>query len=381
MFIPYGHQSINEEDIAAVTEALKGDLITRGPKVEAFEKQIASYCGAEYAVAFTSGTTALYASYFAIDCGPKDRVLTSPNTFIATTAYPSQKGATVVFVDIDRSSGNMDLEQVEANLHYPSIQGRLIIAPVHFSGIAIDMQRLQTMIKASNVAIIEDAAHALGSSYPSGEKVGSCAYSDLTIFSFHPVKTLTTGEGGMVTTNDPELYQRLKLFRNSGIVRDFPDPFPDPWYYEVQELAGQYHMTEFQAALGLSQFKRLDAFIEKRRALVKRYRERLSGVSSIRLFDSSYDPLTAYHLMVVQMTSKKSRTAIMDGLNKAGIGSQLHYIPLYRHPCYRRLMGDIEEYFPEMEAYYSSALSLPLYYDLTLEDVDRISETLLKQSH
>jgi UDP-4-amino-4,6-dideoxy-L-N-acetyl-beta-L-altrosamine transaminase len=380
MFIPYGHQSINDEDIAAVAEALKGNLITRGPAVELFEKAIASYCGAEYAAAFSSGTTALYASYFAVRCGPKDRVLTSPNTFIATTAYPSQKGAAACFIDIDRNSGNIDLDQVEANLHYPSLQGRLIIAPIHFAGIAVDMKRLHKMSKASNIVIIEDAAHAFGSSYPDGKKVGSCAYSDLAVFSFHPVKNITTGEGGMVTTNDPELYARLKLFRNSGIVREPPllENPPEPWYYEVQELTGQYHMTEFQAALGLSQLKRVDTFIEKRRSLVKRYREKLSGSRFLRLFDRAYDSSTAYHLMVVQIDSKKSRTEIMEALKKEGIGSQLHYIPLYRHPCYRRTMGEIEEFFPQMETYYASALTLPLYYDLTLGEVDRIAKILLK---
>lgn len=380
MFIPYGHQSISDEDIDAVAKALKKDLITRGPEAEAFEKAVASYCGADYAVAFTSGTTALYASYYAVDCGPKDRVLTSPNTFIATTAYPSQKGATVVFVDIDRNSGNMNLDQVEANLDYSSLKGKLIIAPIHFSGIAVDMQRLQKMSTASNIVIIEDAAHALGSCYPDGKKVGSCAYSDLTIFSFHPVKAITTGEGGMVTTNDPKLYAKLKLFRNSGIVREPPllENPPEPWYYEVQDLTGQYHMNDFQAALGLSQLKRLDAFIEKRRALVKRYREKLAHTSSIRLFDPAFDAMTAYHLMVVQITSKNLRTAIMEELKKQGIGSQLHYIPLYRHPCYRKMMGEIEEFFPQMEGYYASALSIPLYFDLTFEEVDRISERLIE---
>lgn len=383
MFIPYGHQSITEEDVAAVAAALRKDPITRGLNVEAFERAIARYVGAEYAVAFSSGSTALTAAYRAADVKKGDRVLSTPNTFIASTAPASLRGADVVFVDIDRKSGNIDLEKLKPNLDFKSIKGKLFIAPVHFAGIAVDMQALHEAATASNIVIIEDAAHALGSSYPDGKKVGCSSYSDMTIFSFHPVKAITSGEGGMITTNDPELYRKLRFYRNSGIEREDDQlqlARSEPWYYEVQEFSSNYHMTEMQAALGLSQLSRLDSFVAKRRALVNRYRQLLTGKPHIRLFDASYDSLTAYHLMVVQIdyyAIGKSRTEVMQRLKEAGIGSQLHYIPLYRHPCYRNEIGEIEEYFPEMEGYYDQALSIPLFYDLTFEDVDRIAKVLL----
>lgn len=378
MFIPYGHQSISDEDVAAVAASLKNDAITRGSNVEAFERAVANYVGAEFAVAFSSGSTALTGAYHAAGVAKGDRVISTPNTFIASTAPASLRGADVVFIDIDRNSGNIDLEKLKLNLEFKSLKGKLFIMPVHFSGIAVDMPALHEAATASNIVIIEDAAHAIGSSYPDGKKVGCSDYSDMTIFSFHPVKTITSGEGGMVTTNDPELYRKLKFYRNSGIER--PEGGA-PWYYEVQEFSSNYNMTEMQAALGLSQLARLDSFVAKRRALVARYRKLLAGKRHIRLFDPSFDPMTAYHLMVVQIdfkALKTSRTAVMEKLKEAGIGSQLHYIPLYRHPCYRNTIGDIEEYFPEMEAYYEQALSLPLFYDLIFEDVDRISQVLLK---
>lgn len=383
MFLPYARQSIGAEDIQAVSEALKGELITRGPLVEAFEKAISSYVGASYAVAFSSGSAALGAAYAVQSISSSDRLLTSPNTFIATAAQASLKGANCVFVDIDRRSGNWDSRWIEPNLEYRSLKGRLFVVPVHFAGIPVDMPALYPLLSASNLVVIEDGAHALGSSYSDGKKVGSCAYSDMTIFSFHPAKHITTGEGGMVTTNDEELFEKLKIFRNSGIVKEasrLQKREESAWYCEVQEFATNFHLTDFQAALGLSQLKRLDEWIEKRRFLVGRYREFFKGNSSIELFDASYDSRTAYHLMVVQIDFEKkglTRTSLMEALKKQGIGTQLHYIPLYRHPCYRRLVGEIEEYFPEMETYYKRALSLPLFPEMSEGDVARVSKALL----
>lgn len=382
LFLPYAHQSIDEEDISAVAEALRGNLITRGPLVEAFEKSISSYVGSRYAVAFSSASAALNAAYLAKEISSHDRLLTSPNTFIATTAQASLKGAPTVFVDIDRRSGGWNNQLIEPNLEYKSLRGRLFIVPVHFAGIALDMGSLYPLFKASNLVIIEDAAHALGSTYPDGKKVGCCAYSDMTIFSFHPAKHITTGEGGMVTTNDEELFERLKMFRNSGIVREekkLKNGKENPWYYEVQEFATNSNFTDFQAALGLSQLKKLDRWIEKRRFLVGRYREMLKDLPGIEFFDPIYDSRSAYHLMVIQIDFEKkgvTRAIVMEELKKLGIGTQFHYIPLYRHPCYRSLVGDIEEYFPEMEIYYKRALSVPLFPAMGEEDVFRVSEAL-----
>ncbi|HEY4831440.1 MAG TPA: UDP-4-amino-4,6-dideoxy-N-acetyl-beta-L-altrosamine transaminase [Waddliaceae bacterium] len=383
-FLPYAKQSITSEDIEAVVNILKADVITRGPTVETFEQAIAAFCDAKFGVAFSSGSAALYAACHAVKVGPFDRLITTPNTFIATSGAGMQYCATPIFIDIDRNTGNLDLEQLSYNLDYPSTRGKNVVVPVHFSGIPVDMEKIAQMIKETNTVVIEDAAHALGSRYSNGKKVGCCENSDMTIFSFHPAKHITTGEGGMVTTNDEELCHRLKRYRNNGIEKCSPylkQQEAAIGYYEVQEITGNFNFTDIQAALGLSQLKRLDQMVARRRELVQGYRERLQGMVGIHLFTDAYDAITAFHLFVAQIDFSRfgvSRTETMAKLAENGIGTQVHYIPLYRHPIISNKSGDLSEFFPQMEAYYAEALSLPLYYGLSLTDVDRVVETLKK---
>lgn len=381
-FFPYGKQDIDEHDISAICRVLRGDIITRGASVEAFECAVASWCGAGYAVAFNSGTAALAAACHAIDLCPYDRVILPANTFIATVAPVIHAKATPIFVDIDRNTGNLNLEQVEEVLETKSSRGRTLVMPVHFAGIAVDMQRLERLLNHPEMVVIEDAAHALGSLYPSSEKVGSCAYSAMTIFSFHPVKNITCGEGGMVLTNDEALFRRLCRFRNNGIERDsryFVGDERGPWYYEVQEITGNYNLTDIHAALGLSQMQRLPAFVSKRRELMMRYRELLKDLPYVQLLSAAQDSYTAFHLAVAQIDFASlgiTREALMLQLKERGIGTQVHYIPLYRHPYFIQQCGELSPYFPEMERYYSQTLSLPLYSKLRPDQLTYICETL-----
>ncbi|MGA8164400.1 MAG: DegT/DnrJ/EryC1/StrS family aminotransferase [Waddliaceae bacterium] len=380
--LPYARHSITAEDVQEVAAALESGCITRGKRVRIFEQTVAGYCGAAYGVAFSSGTAALLAACHVVDLNAFDRVITTPNTYIATVGAGLQHRANPVFIDIDRETGNLDIEQLKYNLDRPSTRAKTVIIPVHFSGIPVDVSRIEHMISDPKTIIIEDAAHALGSSYADGRKVGCCAYSTMAIFSFHPSKTITTAEGGMVMTNDEELHHRLRRFRDNGIERDpqHLEGEPFPGYYEVQEIAGNYHLTEIQAALGISQFRRLDDLIGKKRSLVQAYRERLKAIPHIRLFTDRFDAITAYHLFVIQIdfsAYQTTREEVMKKLEEGGIGTEVHYIPIYRHPCFSRT-GDISEYFPHMEAYYSQALSLPLFYDLTEDDIDYVVATLKK---
>lgn len=382
-YLPYAQQHISKEDIESVQRALSQPYITRGPLVEAFEKEIAQYCGAQYAVAFNSATSALMGAYHAADVGVNDRVITTPNSFVASIGPGIQRSATPIFVDIDRKTGNLDLEQVMLNVNRLQSKGKTIVVPVHFSGIPVDVQAIDAGISNYRTIIIEDAAHAIGSCYRDGSKVGSCQWSQMTVFSFHPAKTMTTGEGGMVTTNDPDLYHQLRVFRDNGKEKDAPyiSQPAAPGYYEVQFLSGNYNFTEMQAALGLSQFQRLEAFVQRRQKLMELYRDQLASLAHVQLFDASHEHLIAYHLCVVQIdfaAYKTTREKVMEALHGMGIGTQIHYIPLYRHPFFKNLAGDLSEYFPEMEAYYSKALSLPLYYHLRDEDVERVVSGLKK---
>jgi len=371
--LPYNRQDIDKDDIAAVVQALEGEIITRGTHVEDFEKAFAEYCGAAYAVAFNSGTSALLAACFAAEVRAGDRVISTPNTFVSTVGSAVQFGATPVFVDIDLNTGNIDLEQVEFNANQSITRGRNIIMPVHFAGRAVDMERMEASISNFNTVVIEDAAHAIGSSYPDGKKVGCCEWSDMTIFSFHPVKNITTGEGGIVTTNHTSNFERLKLYRNNGIVRGFEDP----WYYEAQLLSNNLNITDFQAALGHNQLKRLDTIAAKRRKLISAYRRVLKH--PVIMLSDEADERTAFHLNVVLIDFEAlgtTRTEVMNKLLERGIGTQLHYIPVYRHPVFVKMCGNISEYFPNMETYYRQALSLPLFPQMTEEDVERVASEL-----
>lgn len=380
-FTPYARQSIDQSDIEEVCKTLSSQIITRGPKVVEFENAIAEYCGSKYAVAFNSGSTALQAAYYAAEASPFDRCITSPNTFVATVSAGMSYGSSFVFADIEKDTGNMNVDEVIESLERSRSRGRDIVVPVHYAGVPVDILRLEKSIKNPNTLIIEDAAHALGSTYRDGEKVGCCHWTDMTVFSFHPAKTITTGEGGMVTTNDEGYYQRLQLFRNNGISKDFPDGFesPGPWYYKVNDLTSNYNFTDFQAALGLSQLKKLDKFVQTRRHLIQRYRNKLAGIPHVKMTPAEYDSQTAYHLCSVQIdfeACKITRSELMKELEKKGIGSQVHYIPVYRHPYFEKVMGELQEHFPQMEEFYSQELSLPLFPGLEEKELDRICQTL-----
>lgn len=377
-FIPYGRQDLTEEDIQAVVEVLRSDWLTQGPEVEKFENAIAEYCGSRYAVAVANGTAALHLASLAAGFGPDDEVITSPITFVASANCIVYTGAKPIFADINSQTCCIDLQQVEAKL--TSATKGLI--PVHFAGHPCDMQAVANLAHKHNLVVIEDAAHAIGASYEAdGQfyKVGCCGHSDMTVFSFHPVKHITTGEGGMITTNSEDLYQKLLLLRTHGITKDLSKLTRNEgsWYYEQQELGYNYRITDFQCALGFSQLKKIDEFVCRRRDIVTRYNEAFSKNKKLILPVEFPKINSSWHLYYVQFKNL-DRFAIFNVLREKGLGVNVHYIPVHLQPYYANHFGYKVGDYPKAEAYYSKVLTLPLYPAMLNEDIDYVINAVIE---
>ncbi len=375
--IPYGLHWLDEEDIARVTRALRSAWITQGPLIEEFEQKVARRCGARFAVAFSSGTTALHAACSAAGIGPGDEVVTTPMTFVATANAVLYQGARPVFADINPETLNVDPERMAR-----AVTSRTkALLPIHFGGLPCDMERIARTARKSGLAVIEDACHALGAEWRTSggqwEKVGSCSHSDMAVFSFHPVKHITTGEGGMVLTHRVDLRDRLRAFRHHGISKAAGKEDPEPWRSEMQILGCNGRITDFQCALGLNQMEKLEGFLARRRAIALRYGRELEGSCLIpQRFDDA-QVRHAWHFYVVQLQSdrpEQDRRELYLALRAAGIGVYVHYLPVHLHSYYQKSFGYRPGDFPAAEAYYQRALTLPLYPKMSDEDVDRTLE-------
>ena len=396
MYIPYGRQSIDDADIEAVVKVLKSDYLTTGPAVEAFEKKVADYVGAKYAVAVSNGTAALHVACLAAGIGEGDEVITTPITFAASANCVLYCGGTPVFADIDPDTYNISPEELESKI---TPQTKAII-PVHYTGQPCDMDAILEIARKHDLLVIEDGAHALGASYK-GKKIGSIA--DMTCFSFHPVKPVTTGEGGMIVTDNEELYRKLVLYRSHGITRDkdmmqqyeeqlqqSSDPAlqeaadmlrgdvidPGGWYYQQLELGYNYRITDISCALGASQMDKLDRFLERRRQIAKKYDEAFADIPQIKTPWQQEGCQSGWHLYMIQ-TMERSRREVFDGLRQAGIGVNVHYIPVYRHPYYQR-NGYAGVHCLNAEAFYERAISLPIFPGLTGQQ-DYVIEHVIKE--
>jgi UDP-4-amino-4,6-dideoxy-N-acetyl-beta-L-altrosamine transaminase len=380
--IPYGRQDISEEDIKSVTDVLRSDYLTQGPKIAEFESCLTEITKANYAVAMNSATSALHISCLALDVGPGDLVWTSPITFVASANCALYCGADIDFVDIDDKTYNMSVLKLEAKLKEAKSKGRLpkVIIPVHLAGQSCEMEQISKLSIEYGFKIIEDASHAIGGKYKD-KPIGSCEYSDITIFSFHPVKIVTTAEGGAALCNNEVVAEKLRLLRSHGITRDeslMLNKSHGPWYYEQLELGFNYRMTDIQAALGISQINRLELFIEKRQEIASRYVKELKDLPIILPYQHK-DTYSAYHLFILRLNDemKDRHKEIFLSLRENGIGVNLHYIPVYMHPYYEKL-GFSVGLCPNGEDYYSSAISIPMYSSLTLEDQLIVCQTLKK---
>ena len=372
--IPYGKHHVDEEDIKSVIKVLKSDNLTQGPLIDAFEKEISKYVGAKYSVALTSCTAGLHLAAIVSKINKGKVLLTSPITFVATANSSLYCNGETIFADIDSSTINISIDSIKKIISQKKVHA---IAPVHFGGLPCDMKKIKEIADEVGAIIYEDAAHAFGASFPDGSKVGSCKYSDMTIFSFHPVKSIATGEGGVVTTNDKYLYERLLRLRNHGIEKNqdnfqsknnsITNGINNPWYYEMQELGYHYRITDIQCALGLSQLKKIDKFIMKRRELAKKYDLAFENLKNCEPIQKNMRDFSSNHLYILRINFKKlskTRASLMEELKNVGIMTQVHYIPVILHPYFQK-KGYKDDNFSNSYNYYNNALSIPLFYDLT----------------
>lgn len=371
----YGHQYIDDSDIQAVVDVLKSDYLTQGPAVEIFEKEICRITGAKYCVAVSNATAGLHIAVAALDLDVGTEGITTPNTFLSSANCMVYNGIRPVFADIDSKTYNIDPTEIEKHI---TDKIKLLI-PVHFAGLPCDMERISKIAKGNGLFIIEDAAHAIGSQYADGSYVGNCRYSDMTVFSFHPVKTITTGEGGAVTTNDEGLYKKLLMLRSHGTTKD-PELLtanPGPWYYEMQMLGFNYRMTDMQGALGYCQLQKLPFFKKRRRDIVAQYNQAFGEMKYLKIPYESQKVCSCFHLYVVQIdfvALGKNRSQVMQELREKGVGTQVHYIPVPSQPYYKKVFG--YEACPKAQAYYEKTLSLPLFSGMSDEDVNLVIDTV-----
>ncbi len=381
MTIPYGRQSISEDDIEAVIDILRSDFLTQGPAVPAFERHLAEYCGARHGVAVNSATSALHIACLALGVGPGDLVWTSPISFVASANCALYCGADVDFVDIDADSRNMDMQVLRAKLKKAEAEGRLpqVVIPVHMCGQSCDMKTLSDLSRIYGFRIIEDASHAVGGRYL-GQPVGNCTFSDITVFSFHPVKIITSAEGGMAITNEPMLAEKMAQLRSHGITRDkeqMRSSSPGEWYYEQNSLGYNYRMTELQAALGLSQAARLDEFVARRHEIADQYDTALAHLPLIlpKRTEDAYSSLHLYVIRVDRTRGAADRATVFSRLRADGIGVQVHYFPIHLQPYYAD-RGFKAGQFPAAEKYYADAISIPMYPTLEWPEQKRVVQAL-----
>jgi UDP-4-amino-4,6-dideoxy-N-acetyl-beta-L-altrosamine transaminase len=377
--LPYSRQCVEQDDIEAVVEVLKSDFLTQGPKIAEFEKALAKYCGTKYAVAFSSGTAALHGAYFAAGLGSGDEIITSPITFLATANAALYLGAKVGFVDVEPDTGNINADLIERAV----TKKTKLLVPVHYSGLPTELEKISKIAKKHNLILVEDACHALGARYE-GEIIGNCRFSDMAVFSFHPVKSITTGEGGAVTTNNEEFYNKLIMFRHHGITKD--EKFmtktagqAGAWYYEMQYLGFNYRLTDVQAVLGILQLRKIDRFIGRRRKIALRYAEVFSGSDYFDIPAEKNYAGSSWHLYPIRLKDEyvQHKIEIFNKLRQEGLWIQVHYIPVYLQPYYQKL-GFKKGLCPAAEDFYEREISIPIYPLMSDKEIDYAIKAILE---